>query len=137
MIKPEWHFPVILNFWGWLIYLHQVTDFAAYTVAFRYYLFLKKKWRGARLSPEANAWLLLGGIFGALIGAKILAWTEAPEIYWRIRFEPSFWSGGKTIVGGLLGGWIGIEVAKKFNGIRFSTGDVCVFPLILGISIGR
>jgi phosphatidylglycerol---prolipoprotein diacylglyceryl transferase len=137
MIKPGWRFPVILHLWGWHIYVHQITDFVAYTLAFRYYLFLRRKWGTPRFSAEANAWLLLGCIFGALIGAKILAWTEAPDFYWRSRFDPSFWFGGKTIVGGLLGGWIGIEFAKKFNGITISTGDVCVFPLILGMCIGR
>jgi phosphatidylglycerol:prolipoprotein diacylglycerol transferase len=137
MIKPSWHFPIILNIWGWHIYLHQLTDILAYTIGFRYCLFLRKKWGMPRFSAESNAWLFFGCIFGALIGAKLLAWTEAPDFYWRLRFDPTFWFGGKTIVGGLLGGWIGIEIAKKFNGITISTGDVCVFPLILGISIGR
>ena len=31
--------------------------------------------------------------------------------------------GGKTVVGGLVGGWIGVELAKKVLGIRGSTGD--------------
>ena len=137
VIKPSWQFPVILNLWGWHIYIHQVTDIVAYTLGFRYYLFLKKKSRAPRLSAETNAWLLLGGIFGVLIGAKILAWTEAPDLYWRLRFDPSFWFGGKTIVGGLLGGWIGIEIAKKLSGVTISTGDVFVFPLIMGMSVGR
>lgn len=37
----------------------------------------------------------------------------------------------------LLGGWIGVEIAKKWMKISHSTGDAFVFPLILGISIGR
>ena len=31
---------------------------------------------------------------------------------------------------------MGVEIAKKFLGIGFSTGDVYVFPLIVGMSIG-
>ena len=45
--------------------------------------------------------------------------------------------GGKTIVGGLLGGWIGVEVAKKRLGITHSTGDAYVLPLATGMVIGR
>jgi prolipoprotein diacylglyceryltransferase len=45
--------------------------------------------------------------------------------------------GGKTIVGGLLGGWAGVEIAKKRLGIAHSTGDGYVFPLVLGMSVGR
>jgi prolipoprotein diacylglyceryltransferase len=37
----------------------------------------------------------------------------------------------------LLGGWIGVEVAKKFLSVKQSTGDLFVFPLIIGIAIGR
>jgi phosphatidylglycerol:prolipoprotein diacylglycerol transferase len=66
-----------------------------------------------------------------------LAWAEAPGFYWAMRDDPHFWFGGKTIVGGLLGGWMGIEIAKKALGISRSTGDLCVYPLILGMCIGR
>jgi phosphatidylglycerol---prolipoprotein diacylglyceryl transferase len=128
---------MMLHLWGRLIYVHQVTDLIAYTGGFRYYLFLKKHWKVARFSLEMNSWLIIGGLFGALIGSKLLAWIEAPSYYWQIRDTPLFWAGGKTIVGGLLGGWLGIEIAKKFNHITISTGDPCVFPLILGIAIGR
>ena len=47
------------------------------------------------------------------------------------------WMGGKTIVGGLLGGWVGVEVAKKYVRVHQSTGDLYVFPLIFGMAVGR
>src|SRR5260370_21930725 len=51
--------------------------------------------------------------------------------------DPGAWLGGKTIVGGLLGGWAGVEIAKKCMGIAWSTGDLYVFPLIFGMAVGR
>jgi prolipoprotein diacylglyceryltransferase len=48
-----------------------------------------------------------------------------------------FSPGGKTIVGGLLGGWFGVEVVKRLSGIHHRTGDPFVLPLCLGIAIGR
>jgi phosphatidylglycerol---prolipoprotein diacylglyceryl transferase len=137
LIKPPWEFPMMLHFWGRSVYIHQVTDLIAYTFGFRYYLHLKKKWHVARFSMETNSWLIIGCLFGALLGSKVLAWAEAPLYYWQIRDNPLFWFGGKTIVGGLLGGWLGIEIVKKLNRITVSTGDPCVFPLIAGIAIGR
>lgn len=136
-IKPGWSFPVILNFWGWHMPIHPLCDVLAYGIGFRLYLFLRNRAPSPQLSWEQNAWIFVGCIFGALIGAKILAWAEAPALYWALRNDPNFWFGGKTIVGGLLGGWAGIEVAKKIMGIRTSTGDVCVYPVILGMCIGR
>ena len=136
-IKPAWHFPVILNFWGWPVPIHPVCDLLAYFLGFRFYLYLRKRAPGPRLSGEQNAWIFVGCIFGALIGAKVLAWMEAPALYWALRNDPNFWFGGKTIVGGLLGGWMGITLAKKIMSITVSTGDLCVYPLILGMCIGR
>jgi prolipoprotein diacylglyceryltransferase len=44
---------------------------------------------------------------------------------------------GKTVVGGLVGGLIAVEITKKFIGLRESTGDLFAVPLALGIAIGR
>jgi phosphatidylglycerol:prolipoprotein diacylglycerol transferase len=137
LIEPPWHFPVILNFWGWRVPIHPVCDTLAYILGFRLYLFIKKRSPDSGISWEENAWIFVGCIFGAIIGAKLLAWAEAPGLYWALRNDPNFWFGGKTIVGGLLGGWIGIAIAKKIMGIASSTGDLCVYPLILGMCIGR
>jgi prolipoprotein diacylglyceryltransferase len=44
---------------------------------------------------------------------------------------------GKTVVGALLGGLVGVEVTKKRIGVQQSTGDRFVEPLIIGMAIGR
>jgi prolipoprotein diacylglyceryltransferase len=89
------------------------------------------------LEAETNLWLIVGCVVGALIGSKCLAWAESIREYWPHRADARAWLGGKTIVGGLLGGWIGVEVAKGRLGITRSTGDLFVFPLILGMAVGR
>lgn len=45
--------------------------------------------------------------------------------------------GGKTIVGGLIGGLLTVELIKRYIGLRTSTGDLYVIPLAAGIAIGR
>ena len=48
------------------------------------------------------------------------------------------WKGSLVlIVGGLLGGLIGVELAKKIIGWTRSTGDDFALPLIVGMMIGR
>jgi prolipoprotein diacylglyceryltransferase len=48
-----------------------------------------------------------------------------------------FLMSGKTVVGGLAGGLIAVELTKQRLGIRQATGDLFVVPLALGIAIGR
>ena len=81
--------------------------------------------------------IVLGCVLGAALGNKGMFWAEVPHLlplYWN-RLE--VWIAGQSMVGGLLGGWIGVEIAKKWAGVRRSTGDVFVFPILLGLMIGR
>ncbi len=137
LIKPPWAFPVTLHLGNGQVPIHPVCDVLAYSLGFQFYLYLKRGGPGPKLGAEQNAWLFLGCLLGAIAGAKLLAWAEAPALYWALRHDPNFWFGGKTIVGGLLGGWAGIEIAKRALGITVSLGDACVHPIILGMCIGR
>ncbi len=130
-------FPHYFHFFGRSVHPHLLMEIIAYTGGFQLYLWTRRRWPRAKLAPEQNLWVIVGAIFGALFGSKILAWLESAPDYWKHRYDPNIWLGGKTIVGGLLGGWIGVEIAKKIQRVRHSTGDAFVFPLILGMSVGR
>lgn len=135
-------FPVYIHVFGHRLHPHLVMEVLAYALGSQLYFLLRRRWRGAaaKLPIEKNLWLLVACVFGALFGSKLLAWAESwPHYREALRSvpDPRVILAGKTIVGGLLGGWVGIEVAKKFLGITRSTGDLFVFPLIVGMSIGR
>jgi prolipoprotein diacylglyceryltransferase len=79
---------------------------------------------------------------GALLGSRLLGLAEQGptiEAAWRsghlmmLLLSP----GGKTIVGGLLGGWLGVEIVKRSSGIHRRTGDLVALPLCVGIAVGR
>ncbi len=98
------------------------------------------KWQRVRQGDALNddrRWLVIAAAaIGALVGARFLGLLEqAPKmgLHWAQVLQP----GGKTIVGGLLGGWLGVEVVKKLAGVRSRTGDLFAVPLCVGIAIGR
>ena len=84
--------------------------------------------RGDSVGDRPRAIVIAAAGFGAAIGMRLLYalsnWGSSPF-------------SGKTVVGGLLGGLIGVEVAKKFSGIKESTGDLFVLPAITAMCIGR
>jgi len=45
--------------------------------------------------------------------------------------------GNRSILGGLVGAWIGVHVAKKIVGYRVRTGDLFAPAVALGMAIGR
>ena len=133
-------FPVQFNLAGHRVPAHAVLELAAYVVGVQFYFFLRRRSKlatQAALPVDQNLWLIVGCVMGAMVGSKVLAWVESPLDYWSHRDTPLVLLSGKTIVGGLLGGWIGVELVKKRFGVRRATGDLFVFPLVLGIAIGR
>jgi len=67
-------FPVHFHLFGFAVNAHQVLELLAYGGGFQLYLFLRRRWpRGPVLTVEQTAWVVVGAIFGSLIGAKVLA----------------------------------------------------------------
>lgn len=126
------HFPVYI--WG--IHPHLLFEAVGYAVAFGLFLWIRKKHGDAIDAPFR--WTVIAAAFvGGALGSKILYWAEDPAATiarWR---DPIYLLGGKTIIGGLIGGWITVELMKKYVGIGRSTGDLFAVPLAAGIAIGR
>ncbi len=81
--------------------------------------------------------LLAGLLIGAGVGNKLVFFIERPDLWLAFWRDGAPLKMGQSIVGGLLGGLIGIELAKRWTGQRASTGDRMVVPLLVGMAIGR
>jgi len=116
--------------------IHTLFEALAYLAGFRIYLSRRGRF-GDILPPADRLWIVVAAIAGAAVGSRILYWFEDPGRT-LVRFtDPSYLLGGKTIVGGLLGGWIAVEWIKKRLGTRIRTGDLFAVPLAIGIAVGR
>jgi prolipoprotein diacylglyceryltransferase len=115
--------------------LHPIFEALGYTAGYQLYRVNRKK-SGDILSDDRRWLVIAAAAIGALLGSRILGLLEqlSPS---QITFQTLITPGGKTIVGGLLGGWIGVELTKRFAHIRSRTGDLFAIPLCLGIAIGR
>jgi phosphatidylglycerol:prolipoprotein diacylglycerol transferase len=114
------------------------------------------------LNSTAYGWLMLAGIFvsiifwsrlarrderlvliyvaalvSAFIGAKLVYLGAEGWLHWHDANRWVILATGKSITGALLGGYIGVEIAKrllKYNGV---TGDWFAIIVPVGIMFGR
>ena len=110
--------------------VHFAFETAGYIAAIVIYAVQRRR-RGDSVPDATRASVLAGAAAGAMIGTRLLyvLCDPANNIHNIL--------GGKTIVGGLLGGLIGVELVKRFRGVRRSTGNLFVEPLIAAMCIGR
>ncbi len=114
--------------------MHLVLEYLAFFVAFRYYLFTRKRSEDT-ISTNNRLSIIIGAIFGALMLSRVVAFLENPPLHLEQGWIALF--NNKTIMGGLFGGLLGVELAKKIIGEKQSSGDLFTLPIILGILIGR
>ena len=116
--------------------VHSLFEWAAILVGAR--LYLRAGGTSMRqLGETRNYAVVFGCIAGAAIGNKVVHWIHHAERWPMLADAPWLFFQGQSIVGGLLGGLIGVEIAKKFAGVRESTGDRFVVPILVGLVIGR
>jgi len=120
---------------------HPVMETLAYASGFAVYRSLRA--RQGDVLEEPQRWTVVAAAaVGALVGSRVLGLAEQwPTVMeaWHARriLELLISPGGKTIVGGLLGGWLAVELTKKLSGIKRRTGDLFALPLCVGIGAGR
>ncbi|MCA9577957.1 MAG: prolipoprotein diacylglyceryl transferase, partial [Myxococcales bacterium] len=84
-------------------------------------------------SPAKVTYAALGG---AVVGAFLLQ-LPADALGWSPEAETVTRWGGRTVLGGLLGGWLSVELMKRHIGHVAPTGDAFAVGLPLSLGMGR
>ncbi len=117
---------------------HLLLELIAYALGFQ--LFRHERGRyptTAALPRSAQLVVIAGAILGAALGARLSWWLEDPATAFAQFPNALNLMQGKSILGGLLGGVAGVEFAKSRIGVRASTGDAFVWPIIVALAVGR
>jgi len=116
--------------------MHLVLETLAFVVGFRYFLYLKRQHSDP--IPESNRiWIIIAAALGAFLFSRLIGSLENPAGWSTSGNKWLYFYASKTIVGGLLGGLVLVELTKSALGEKSSSGDLFTYPLILAIIIGR
>jgi phosphatidylglycerol:prolipoprotein diacylglycerol transferase len=124
--------PVLVELFGFPVPTHEFfigLGLVAGTVVF----IAQARRRGA--FTEQHVWVIVGALIGggllAHLGSMVRYGGEADSFFDLWMF------GGRSILGGLAGAYLGGVVAKRLVGYRGSTGDLLAPAVAIGIGIGR
>jgi phosphatidylglycerol:prolipoprotein diacylglycerol transferase len=119
---------------GWQVNIHLILEYLAFFAAYRYYVHLRKG-KADPISSSGRLSIILGAAIGAFLGSRIIGILENPVNIPATNLMALY--NTKTIMGGLFGGLLGVETAKKIMAEKNSSGDLFTLPVIAGIFIGR
>lgn len=129
-------FPFTIEVGSHKILLHALLESAAYFIGFRYFLYLRKR-QGDTIGTSKRIWIIIAAIFGSLAGSRLLGGLEDIAGLQAAFNKPLYFYQNKTVLGGLLGGLIVVELVKKIIKEKHSSGDLITYPFILALIIGR
>lgn len=129
-------FPVEIGFGNFKVTAHLLFEVLAFIIGYRYYLYLR---RGSNdvISETNRIWIIIGAAFGAFFFSRLIGSLESPKEWFAAENLLLYFFASKTIVGGLFGGLLGVELVKILIREKESSGDLFTFPLILALMIGR
>ena len=131
--------PVLWQSGPFVLGTHDVFAVLAVVVGFTvYWADLRRRgWLDARIA-SVSLGVLLGGILGARL---VTGWESLDDMGRAIDagtpVSYALMHGNKSVVGALIGGYLGGVLTKRSLGYRRSTGDAYVLALPIAMAIGR
>ncbi len=117
------------------IHPHVFFEILGMFLGVRLYFWMRQK---NRVEGEQNFIIIICMILFSFVFSRLLHIIQEPQNFGEIFLSPAyFFTTGKTIIGALLGGILGVEIGKKIMYVTTRTGDDFVFPFLLALIIGR
>lgn len=93
----------------------------------------------SRLAKRDSRLILIyvAALAGAFLGAKLVYLAAEGWLHWHDANRWLVLATGKSITGALLGGYAGVEIAKRFLGYTRATGDWFAIIAPVSIMLGR
>ena len=91
--------------------------------------------RGA--TDERLLIVVTGGLVGGAVFMRLGTWLQHVDLRQNATLAEQWTYGNRSILGGLVGAWAGVHVAKRLSGYQPRTGDLFAPAVALGMAVGR
>jgi prolipoprotein diacylglyceryltransferase len=81
--------------------------------------------------------VVTGGLVGGAVFMRLGTWLQHLDLRQNASLAEQWAYGNRSILGGLVGAWAGVHVAKRLTGYRPRTGDLFAPAVALGMAVGR
>lgn len=88
-------------------------------------------------TDERILYVVLGALVGGAVFMRLGTWMQHLDLRQNASLVEQWLYGNRSILGGLVGAWLGVHVAKRLVGYRLRTGDLFAPAVALGMAVGR
>jgi phosphatidylglycerol:prolipoprotein diacylglycerol transferase len=81
--------------------------------------------------------VVTGALVGGALFMRLGTWLQHLDLRANASLVEQWAYGNRSILGGLVGAWLGVHVAKRVSGYRLRTGDLFAPAVALGMAVGR
>lgn len=78
-----------------------------------------------------------GALVGGALFMRLGTWLQHVDLRANASLAEQWAYGNRSILGGLVGAWLGVHVAKRLCGYQLRTGDLFAPAVALGMAVGR
>jgi prolipoprotein diacylglyceryltransferase len=81
--------------------------------------------------------VVTGAVVGGAIFMRLGTWLQHLDLRENASLVEQWLYGNRSILGGLVGAWLGVHVAKRLTGYRPRTGHLFAPAVAAGMAVGR
>ncbi|MDO5700858.1 MAG: prolipoprotein diacylglyceryl transferase [Bowdeniella nasicola] len=121
---------------GWPVRVDTHATFVALGLAVAGFVMWRESTRRA-LTSDHLLYTVAGALAGGALFMRLGTWLRHLDLRQNASLVEQWSYGNRSIIGGLLGAWIGVHVVKRLIGMRERTGDIYAPAVAAGMAIGR
>ena len=88
-------------------------------------------------NDERILYVVMGALVGGAVFMRLGTWLQHVDLRQNASLAEQWLYGNRSILGGLVGAWLGVHVVKRLTGYAARTGDLFAPAVALGMAVGR